>query len=138
MRNDKSFGIIPLRKKAGSWEVLLVQLHAGHWGFPKGHPEHNETPQMTARRELQEETGLVFNEFLSEANVMESYIFQKNGEKVSKQVTYFLAEVYGEPTIQKEELLEAKWMQLSKASKQLTFPESKKVCHQVEQFLREQ
>jgi 8-oxo-dGTP diphosphatase len=31
----------------------------GQWALPGGHVEHNETPLVTARRELLEETGLV-------------------------------------------------------------------------------
>ncbi len=51
-RREHSYGIIPLKKKEGVWNVLLVQLHAGHWGFPKGHPNNHETTLDTAQREL--------------------------------------------------------------------------------------
>lgn len=39
-------------------EVLLIQDSRGRWTVPKGHIEPGETAKMTARREIEEETGL--------------------------------------------------------------------------------
>lgn len=39
-------------------EVLLIQDSKGRWTIPKGHIEPGETAKMTARREIEEETGL--------------------------------------------------------------------------------
>ena len=39
-------------------ELLLIQDSKGRWTIPKGHIEPGETAQMTARREVEEETGL--------------------------------------------------------------------------------
>lgn len=38
--------------------VLLLRYRSGAWAFPKGHIEPGETPQETAVREVQEETGV--------------------------------------------------------------------------------
>ena len=58
MINDASFGVIPFKKIKGVWHVFLICHHDGHWGFPKGHPEGEETSIQAAERELFEETGL--------------------------------------------------------------------------------
>ena len=52
-------GVIPLRSKGKSFQVLLVRHRSGdYWGFPKGHISPNEDRQSAAKRELFEETGL--------------------------------------------------------------------------------
>jgi len=135
MALEQSFGIIPLRRRKGSWEVFLIQHHAGHWGVPKGHPELNETPQQTASRELTEETGLDVLRFLDHHPLEEGYWFTREGEKVHKTVQYFVAEVQGNVVLQEEELLEGKWVPLEKAERHMTFPEGKKLCRLVNQIV---
>lgn len=49
------FRFIPDKKDI---EVLLIQDSKGRWTIPKGHIEPGETAKMTARREIEEETGL--------------------------------------------------------------------------------
>ncbi|MDO4742271.1 MAG: NUDIX domain-containing protein [Candidatus Saccharibacteria bacterium] len=39
-------------------EILLIQDSKGRWTIPKGHIEPGETAKMTAKREIEEETGL--------------------------------------------------------------------------------
>ena len=62
MLKEKAFGIIPIKRKneVGEYLIFLVQLKSGnHWGFPKGHPEPEETDfRLTAIREFKEETNL--------------------------------------------------------------------------------
>ena len=38
--------------------ILLLQYPQGHWSYPKGHVEGDEDHYQTARRELEEETGI--------------------------------------------------------------------------------
>ena len=40
-------------------EILLIQDSKERWTIPKGHIEPGETAKVTARREIEEETGLV-------------------------------------------------------------------------------
>ena len=59
MKRDESFGVVPLSKTSGQWEVFLIQHNrSGYWGFPKGHAEPHETAEAAAFRELKEETNL--------------------------------------------------------------------------------
>lgn len=58
-KEDKSFGVIPVFKNdGGEYFFCLVKHRAGHWGFPKGHPDVDESEEETAKRELLEETGI--------------------------------------------------------------------------------
>ena len=59
MKKEKSCGAVVYRMEDGSPEILLIKhRNGGHWAFPKGHVEKNETESETALREIQEETGL--------------------------------------------------------------------------------
>jgi 8-oxo-dGTP pyrophosphatase MutT (NUDIX family) len=52
-------GGIPWRRNDGRLEVLVVHRHEyGDWTFPKGKNEAGESDEDTARREVEEETGL--------------------------------------------------------------------------------
>ena len=46
MKYEKSCGCIIIKEG----KVLLVQHNVGHWDFPKGHMEENETEVQTAIR----------------------------------------------------------------------------------------
>lgn len=127
-KKERSYGIIPLRKAAIGWEVLLVKHHAGHWAFPKGHPEKGEEPYETAIRELHEETGLSVLRFLPGGPLQEHYFFTFEGQRIDKTVEYFPAEVKGEARPQEEEIEELRWIALQDAEALITFPEGKRVC----------
>lgn len=59
MLHEKSCGAIVYRKSHGNTEILLIKhVNSGHWSFPKGHVEGNETELETAQREIKEETGI--------------------------------------------------------------------------------
>jgi ADP-ribose pyrophosphatase YjhB (NUDIX family) len=45
-------------QKSGQLEILLIQDAKNRWTIPKGHVEEGEEPKQTAKREIQEETGL--------------------------------------------------------------------------------
>lgn len=55
MHKEKSCGCIVFNNKK---EVLLVKMKEGHWSFPKGHVENDESEYETAYREVKEETNI--------------------------------------------------------------------------------
>jgi bis(5'-nucleosidyl)-tetraphosphatase len=132
MKLERSFGVIPLRRNvAGEWEVLIVQLYAGHWGFPKGHGEAGETPLETAVRELEEETGLQVKRFLTEELFVERYRYTRGGEAHEKEVGYLVGEVAGEVRVQGSEVREYAWVKWHEIEKALTFEELKALVGRV-------
>ena len=59
VREPTSGGIIfRFTKDHKDIEILLIQDSKARWTIPKGHIEPGETAKMTARREIEEETGL--------------------------------------------------------------------------------
>lgn len=57
-----SAGIVPARRVAKGWELLILRAYQD-WDFPKGHIEMGEMPLETALREAKEETGIDDFEF---------------------------------------------------------------------------
>lgn len=132
---EHSYGIIPLQRGEGEWQVLLVKHGKGHWAFPKGHPEVGEGSRDAAIRELYEETGLRVLSFLDFPPQEENYSFYKGGHLIDKIVTYFLAEVAGNVSIQEEEIADYKWISVEKAHEMTTFSEGKTLCLKIATLL---
>ncbi len=114
VEREHSFGIIPLRLENRVWHVFIVQHRSGgHWGFPKGHQEAGESPKQSAERELVEETGLRVVRYLPHPYLVETYSYDNaHHERIDKQVQLFLAEVTSAVTLQREELIDGKWVLL--------------------------
>ena len=58
-RLETSAGGVVYRRSDGGPLVLLIRDSYENWGFPKGHIEQGEVPEVAAVREVREETGLV-------------------------------------------------------------------------------
>ena len=119
---DASFGIIPLQKKDGRWQVFIVQSITGHWGFPKGHPNNSyEEPQQTAERELREETGFSLSSYYCVESLSFSYECRSHGRYVDKTVTLFLAQVTGNIHPCPMEIAESMWIDLDRIEEKVIF-----------------
>jgi 8-oxo-dGTP pyrophosphatase MutT (NUDIX family) len=130
----ESFGIVPFLNEKGTWKVLLILHREGnHWGFPKGKANPGETSLQAAKRELQEETGLLVEKVLRENPLIEQYQFRRKRDFIVKMVHYFPAFVSGELKIQPEEIRDAKWLTIPEAMQQLTFREAR---HILQEFIR--
>ena len=59
VREPTSGGIVfRFNQNSSDIEILLIQDSKERWTIPKGHIEPGETAKMTAKREIEEETGL--------------------------------------------------------------------------------
>lgn len=140
--HDEAFGIVPIfpvdKADVSSYLFLLVQHHEGHWGFPKGHAELDESPLVTACRELTEETGISQYQLIPDISFEESYEFIKKGEKTQKNVTYFLAFVDAMTVqTQAEEIKNFAWNPFAETKELITYPANRRVLEQVRQYLHD-
>lgn len=131
MDEERSFGIIPFQKIDDQWYALLVQHAHGHWAFPKGRIEPGEAPLQCAKRELFEETNLEVIRLLSDTAFEEEYTLTRNSRPAHKRVTYYAAEVQGDPIFQPGELLAFRWHLLPAVLHHLTFPQARSLFQQV-------
>ncbi len=127
MINEKSCGAIVFRKHHGNTEILLIKhVNSGHWSFPKGHVEANETEVETALREIKEETGI---DVIIDPTFREtvSYSPKKDTQKV---VVYFIAKAKNFEYIpQEEEISDIKWVEIGHALSILTYENDRSIVN---------
>ena len=134
---EKSCGIVLFN----SDEFLLIQNPTksngdeGHWDFPKGHVEGNETELETAKRELIEETGIVNFRLFDGFRHRIEYNFQKGNEMVPKEVIFFLAESNTKEVELSSEHQNFVWLNKDLAHNKLTYTNAKEVLAAVKIFL---
>lgn len=127
MPEERSYGIVPFRRKGPDWEVLLIRHHSGHWSFPKGRAEKGERDLDAARREFEEETGITDYRVDENGVFKESYRIRRDRE-MAKTVTYFVGVVSsGEVRIQPAEISDFKWIKASEADAIITYPEARRI-----------
>lgn len=109
-------------------KVLLIKQNEGHWGFPKGHVEGNETEEETARREVKEETNLDVEIDSSKRYTMKYYTDKGN----LKEVVFFLAKKSSDIIKpQEEEIAEIKWLDFERAISTITYDNTKELFKKV-------
>lgn len=130
---EKSCGAVVHRERGGMREYLIIRHNGGHWSFPKGHVENQETEVETAKREILEETGLT-----TEINTgFRSVVTYSPKSGVVKDVVFFLASVTGGTEhAQEEEIAQLEWFPFEKACEVVTFPTDTKVLEDAEEFLK--
>lgn len=131
--------IIFHRNEHNHIQFLLVQGYGNFWGFPKGHPEPNETHLDTALRELKEETQIVEVTIIPELKYRESYVIKrKKGSSIHRKITYFVGEVTEKKAQRlRSEIKQLAWFDLEYA-KQLVVPDKKAILDRVHLHITEQ
>ncbi len=133
---DASFGIIPLQKKDGKWQVFIIQSVTGHWGFPKGHPNGDqETTQQTAERELREETGFTLMSYFPVEPLAFSYECRSHGKYVYKTVTLFLGQVTGNIHPCPIEIAESIWVDLDTVEEKVVFEPAQQLIKELKEIV---
>jgi 8-oxo-dGTP pyrophosphatase MutT (NUDIX family) len=108
--------------------VLLLQYPQGHWSFPKGHIEDDDTNHHhTALRELTEETGIEEIVIDNSWHYRTEYIFKRKGKEMPKQVFWYLAETEELEVKLSHEHTNYLWLNFQDTEKQLTFEQEKKL-----------
>ncbi|WP_264230247.1 bis(5'-nucleosyl)-tetraphosphatase [Acholeplasma laidlawii] len=123
MVKEVSAGAVVYTKVDDQYLFLMIQNKNGnHFSFPKGHVEKNESIMDTAKREVSEETGILYE---IASNKMETITYlMPTG--IYKDVYYFLGEALNQKiTQQVSEVLHAGWYNYDQVLKYLTYDNDK-------------
>lgn len=131
---EKSCGAIVYRKSHGNTEILLIKhVNSGHWSFPKGHVEGDETEIETALREIKEETGI---DVIIDPSFREtvSYFPRKDTQKI---VVYFIGKAKNfEFVPQEEEIAQVRWVDIGHATTILTYENDKTIVNKAKSAIK--
>ncbi|VVB80844.1 RNA pyrophosphohydrolase [uncultured archaeon] len=129
---EKSAGIVVVN----DGKYLLLLYDAGHWDFPKGHIEKDESSEQAALRELKEETGISDVEILPGFAEKIRYFFRKEGKVVAKEVVFFVSRTRTSDVKLSFEHKDYMWLPFKEALDKLTYKSAKEVIQKAEAFLR--
>lgn len=137
MMTEKSAGFILITDdfETTDYSVLLLHYTSGHWDFPKGNIETNETELEAATRELQEETGIESCRVIPSFRYVLDYKYTRRNVLISKQVTLFLASTGVRKVKISHEHIGYSWVKKSDATTQLTYKNAKNALMQAINFL---
>jgi 8-oxo-dGTP pyrophosphatase MutT (NUDIX family) len=129
IREEYSCGVIVVINTRDEYLFLLLhQKKSDSWSFPKGRINLKETPIEGALRELKEETGITECLIGNFPSVYEEYTFNDRETPCHKIIQYFIGIVNTkEVLIQKEEIIEYKWVTFNDAFRLFNSSEKRKV-----------
>lgn len=131
-----SSGVACHASDAAGVEVALISVgKENRWQLPKGIVDKGETPEVTAVREVREETG-ISTELLQKIDTIEYWYVGNKGVRFHKLVHFFLLR-YTSGQINKHdwEVNEARWVPLAQAKQMLSFKSEKQALEKAEKLL---
>src|SRR4051794_37736552 len=127
VRREFSAGGVVVRRLRGSWMMAAIRpagKKPGVWALPKGNIGHDESPDVTAVREVAEETGVEARLVGKLGDVR--YVYTWSGERIFKVVRFYLLRYsrgrLGElPPETAHEVEETRWLPLEDAPRLLAY-----------------
>ncbi|WP_299984881.1 NUDIX hydrolase [uncultured Pontibacter sp.] len=120
-------------------EVALISVgKPARWQLPKGIVDPGETPETTAVREVQEETGVTATLVEKIDTIEYWYVGNKAGQRVRfhKFVHFFLLAYQSGDIGQHDwEVNEARWVDLQAAKELLSFKSERQALEKAEQLI---
>ena len=138
---EKSAGAVIFRKEGGKTYYLLLHYPSNakapreYWDFPKGHIEKGENLEETAKREVEEETGLKDLKLIEGFKEWIKYFFKFKEKNIFKIVTFFLAETKTKTVKVSFEHIGFKWLPYEEAIEKLTFKNAKEILKKANDYL---
>ncbi|OGE73847.1 MAG: hypothetical protein A3I07_00585 [Candidatus Doudnabacteria bacterium RIFCSPLOWO2_02_FULL_42_9] len=122
-------------------KILLVKAGIkslqkdGSIAFPGGHIDPGETPEITAKREFTEETGLLANNLIDfPGNYVQASVERKDGWVDFSFKVFLCTNVSGE--LQASEETEPFWLDLEEARKMNLYGKNNEILEAAIKFLR--
>jgi 8-oxo-dGTP pyrophosphatase MutT (NUDIX family) len=122
-----SAGAVVVRRLQGRWWLAAIRPGGkpeGTWALPKGNVGRGEAPEVTALREVTEETGV---EGASQGKLGDvKYVYTRRGQRVFKVVSFYLVRyrrgrIDDVPDVYRHEVAEARWLPLEEAPRLLAY-----------------
>lgn len=132
--DEKSCGVVLVTAQEPR-QFLLLHYPNGHWDLAKGHVEEGEDEKETARRELEEETGIKEINFVSGFREEISYKYYRQGRLSNKQVVFFLATTPEKQIKLSHEHQDHLWLPFEDALEKLSFDNARNLLKKAQKFL---
>ena len=132
-----------MRRVRGEWRLAAIRpagKPAGLWALPKGLVDRDERPEVTALREVAEETGVEGALVAKLGDVR--YVYTWAGERVFKVVSFYLVR-YGRGRLgditpeMRREVAEARWLPLEEAPRLLAYGGEREMAEKARAMLDE-
>ncbi|MDA8106200.1 MAG: NUDIX hydrolase [Nitrospiraceae bacterium] len=139
LKRQTSSGGVIYRKTEGVVEVALVSVRGGRfWCLPKGIVDKGETPELTAVREVREESGLSGRIVDKLGDITYWYYIRGENSKCRKTVYFYLMEYMEGNTSQHDfEVDEAVWYPIDEALQKVSFRGDRAILEKAVSKLRE-
>ena len=139
IRFQISAGGVIYRRTSGDLAFGLISTKGGtRWQLPKGKQENGETLEVTAAREVAEETGL-FGTIRAPLDTIDIWFSVNDGGRAirsHKIVHFYLLEYdYGSTTDHDDEVDDASWFPADEAVVRLNFPSEQRIAERALQML---
>jgi 8-oxo-dGTP pyrophosphatase MutT (NUDIX family) len=128
MEREFSAGAVLVRRLRGRWWLAAIRPGGkgeGTWALPKGNVGRDESPEVTALREVTEETGLGGISHGKLGDVKYVYT-RRGGQRIFKVVSFYLlryrrGRIDDVPSKFRHEVAEARWLLLEEAPRLLAY-----------------
>lgn len=143
MRTQRSAGFVIYKKEGRGIRYLLLHHGSRYWNFPKGRLEEGEDDMTSAKRELEEETGL------TDFRILEGYVDEykydfdvtiENGtrEKIYKTAVFYIAEVTDDKIEISDEHVDFGWFDYETSLKRMYYQAGQNLLKRAHKFILSQ
>jgi 8-oxo-dGTP pyrophosphatase MutT (NUDIX family) len=136
---QKSAGAILYYKEGKEVKFLLLK-YPTYWGFAKGIIEKDEQAEVTAKREVEEETGLKDFEIIPGFEHKQEWFFRYEGKLIRKHAIYYLFKIKLENKDKvklSHEHDDFAWVNLEDAFKKMRVKQNKEMLSKASKFIQE-